>query len=277
MCIRDSFQTYDSDKNGVLSKDEFRNAMRACNIFASQSAGGTEPLNDEDIDRIFAAVDVNGDGQISFTEFLAATLDPRDYDIHSLNTAFQLLDVDQKGESHCDCPSLTPHSLLPLSTSSSLCFSPGYITAADMERVLSVTVAARKRSIMSQHSQNNLLQTARGQASNAELIPPHEEDVSQCSRSLDDKPQGRKRSASLGPVRRSSLLKDILPMLTGPRRASTSKISPEFVLQSVSGEDEFTNSQEKKKRSSKASLPILSTKSNSSKSVAPYVLPGETV
>jgi calcium-dependent protein kinase len=90
------FQNYDTDKNGVLSQEEFRNAMKACNIFASQS-GATEPLTDEDIDHIFVAVDVNGDGQISFTEFLAATLDPRDYDIHALNTAFQLLDVDQKG------------------------------------------------------------------------------------------------------------------------------------------------------------------------------------
>jgi calcium-dependent protein kinase len=97
------FQTYDADKNGVLSHDEFRNAMKACNIFASQT-GETEPLNDEDIDRIFAAVDVNGDGQISFTEFLAATLDPRDYDIHALNTAFQLLDVDQKGFSFSSSP-----------------------------------------------------------------------------------------------------------------------------------------------------------------------------
>jgi Ca2+-binding EF-hand superfamily protein len=58
------FQNYDADKNGVLSQDEFRNAMRACNIFASsQSQNETEPLSDEDIDRIFAAVDVNGDGQ----------------------------------------------------------------------------------------------------------------------------------------------------------------------------------------------------------------------
>jgi serine/threonine protein kinase len=104
------FQNYDADKNGVLSHDEFRNAMKACNIFASQT-GETEPLNDEDIDRIFAAVDVNGDGQISFTEFLAATLDPRDYDIHALNTAFQLLDVDQKGSSFSSPLPTNPHLL----------------------------------------------------------------------------------------------------------------------------------------------------------------------
>lgn len=92
------FQTYDTDKNGVLSLEEFRKAMQACNIFTNQTTD-IEPLSEDDVDRIFMAVDVNGDGQISFTEFLAATLDPRDYDIHALNTAFQLLDVDQKGAS----------------------------------------------------------------------------------------------------------------------------------------------------------------------------------
>jgi hypothetical protein len=164
-----------------------------------------------------------------------------------------------------------------------------------MERVLSVTSAARRRSIMSQHSQNNLqniLQTARAGAS----PPPAADD----SHSKDDysnseekmKTQGRRKSASLGPVRRyvlltslslslnslsfllllllsSSLFKEILPMLTAPRRSSTSKISPEFVLQSLSGEDEFTNSDVKKKKKRLS----LSSKSNSAKTT-PYVLPG---
>jgi hypothetical protein len=65
-------------------------------------------------------------------------------------------------------------------------------------------------------------------------------------------------------------------MLTAPRRSSMSKIAPEFVLQSLSGEDEFTNSEVKKrKKHSKSTLPILSSKSNSAKT-APYVLPGSS-
>jgi hypothetical protein len=70
------------------------------------------------------------------------------------------------------------------------------------------------------------------------------------------------------------MLKDILPMLTAPRRSSTSKIIPAGSLQSISGEDEFTNS-EVKKKPSKSSLPILSTRSGSAKT-APYVLPGSS-
>ena len=66
--------------------------MLACN-----PPNCSEQLSSNDIDSIFSAVDVNGDNQISFTEFLAATLDPRDFDIQSINTAFHLLDTDNKG------------------------------------------------------------------------------------------------------------------------------------------------------------------------------------
>ena len=61
-------------------------------------------------------------------------------------------------------------------------------------------------------------------------------------------------------------------MLTAPRRSSTSKIIPAPALQSVSGEDEFTNSDAKTKKKSISSS-ILSTKSSSGKTT-PYVLPG---
>jgi hypothetical protein len=66
-------------------------------------------------------------------------------------------------------------------------------------------------------------------------------------------------------------------MLTAPRRSSTSKIAPVPPIQSLSGEDEFTNSETKKikKKPSKSSLPSLSTKSNPSSKTAPYVLPGQ--
>jgi calcium-dependent protein kinase len=97
------FQSFDVDKNGTLSKEEFRNAMLACNIFSPDDTG---KLTTDDIDCIFHSVDVNGDNQISFTEFLAATLDPRDFDIQSLNSAFQLMDTDRKGTLHDSAPAM---------------------------------------------------------------------------------------------------------------------------------------------------------------------------
>eukprot|EP00602_Paraphysomonas_sp_CaronLab_P008230 CAMPEP_0185019716 /NCGR_PEP_ID=MMETSP1103-20130426/2319_1 /TAXON_ID=36769 /ORGANISM="Paraphysomonas bandaiensis, Strain Caron Lab Isolate" /LENGTH=725 /DNA_ID=CAMNT_0027550177 /DNA_START=260 /DNA_END=2437 /DNA_ORIENTATION=+ len=241
------FQSFDVDKNGTLSREEFRNAMLACNIF---NTGDTEKLSEEDIDCIFKAVDANGDNQISFTEFLAATLDPRDFDIQALNTAFQILDTDQKG----------------------------YITFNDMERVLSVTSAARKRSvIMSQTSSQNLLgkvtsasppsskpQSAVSNKS-GKIVPTNEESD---DNSADDGPHpsdhsvgGRGRSMSLGNIlRRPSMLKDIMPMMTAPRRSSMTS-APVALSFGASGESEHSNSDIKIRKKSSSVIPILSAKS----------------
>ena len=152
---RQIFQHFDEDNNGSLSRQEFRKAFKEfgmLNIRDGANRGeGNDPddkkvdgsseyssirdiediisqnalkreeeihnLSEMDIDKVFDAVDVNGDNAISFTEFLAATLDPRDFDTMAINTAFGILDVDKKG----------------------------FITADDMERVLAVTATARGR------------------------------------------------------------------------------------------------------------------------------------
>jgi Ca2+-binding EF-hand superfamily protein len=88
--MRNLFQSLDTDHNGTLSKGEFVSAI----IQMSQSS---TPLSDLDALHIFEAVDVNRDQQVSFTEFLAATLDPREIDANQLNKAFALLDLEKKG------------------------------------------------------------------------------------------------------------------------------------------------------------------------------------
>jgi calcium-dependent protein kinase len=95
--LRAFFQLFDEDSNGTLSRTEFQKALMACNVFDPTSS---EQLSKEDVDLIFEAVDLNKDGEITLTEFLAASLDPRDFDMHSINTAFQLLDTDNKGDVH---------------------------------------------------------------------------------------------------------------------------------------------------------------------------------
>jgi calcium-dependent protein kinase len=95
--LRAFFQLFDEDNNGTLSRTEFQKALMACNVFDPTSS---EQLSKEDVDLIFEAVDLNKDGEITLTEFLAASLDPRDFDMHSINTAFQLLDMDNKGDVH---------------------------------------------------------------------------------------------------------------------------------------------------------------------------------
>lgn len=85
--LRAMFQEFDTDHSGALSREEFHEAMKRMSV----------NLPTEDIDHLFDAIDVDNDHQISFTEFLAATLDPREVDIEELNKAFRLLDIDNKG------------------------------------------------------------------------------------------------------------------------------------------------------------------------------------
>lgn len=54
-------------------------------------------LSLEDMNHLFDIIDIDSDGSISYTEFLAATLDPRGIDLTILNEAFNLLDADGKG------------------------------------------------------------------------------------------------------------------------------------------------------------------------------------
>eukprot|EP01033_Poteriospumella_lacustris_P011097 gene11098-7896_t len=85
--LRAVFQSFDVDNSGGLSRKEFHGAL-----------GRLAPeLSHEDVERLFDIVDIDKNQQISYTEFLVATLDPRDVDIEELNKAFRLLDEDGNG------------------------------------------------------------------------------------------------------------------------------------------------------------------------------------
>mmetsp|Transcript_13046 Transcript_13046/g.19672 ORF Transcript_13046/g.19672 Transcript_13046/m.19672 type:complete len:772 (+) Transcript_13046:194-2509(+) len=244
---REIFQSFDKDKNGTLSREEFHSAMQASTLFSPDSS----QLTEQDIDTIFDAVDANGDNQISFTEFLAATLDPRDFDIQAINTAFQLLDTDKKG----------------------------YITFNDMERVLSVTSAARRRSMshaaLQNHinsAQQNIMReeespnfsspfSFRGADGSGESSMEHSDDHG-AYRGVIPKPLSRGRSRSMGNVlRRSSLF---LPPLSATRRFSMNSASVAIAAASLSGDSQHSNSDIKiKRKKSNPILPILPSKSSS--------------
>lgn len=90
--LRAIFQNFDTDHNGTLSKGEFINAMQAMS---------SHSMSKETADKLFEAIDANHDEQISFSEFLAATLDPREVQIGELNKAFEMLDLEKKGYITC--------------------------------------------------------------------------------------------------------------------------------------------------------------------------------
>jgi Ca2+-binding EF-hand superfamily protein len=68
MC-RGAFDALDIDKNGYISKHELQLGLL---LFYINTAPNLEAAN-QSIDLVFAAMDADGDGQITFDEFLAVT------------------------------------------------------------------------------------------------------------------------------------------------------------------------------------------------------------
>ncbi len=87
--MRDFFQSIDVDSSGSLSRKEFSDALVLLHPGNSLSVADTN--------LIFDKMDVNRDDQITFTEFLAATINPEVLDIEEVSQAFCLLDHDGDG------------------------------------------------------------------------------------------------------------------------------------------------------------------------------------
>ena len=59
--LRAAFDAFDTDGSGFLDKSELKNAFK-------DFKGG---LTDAEVDVLMAAADTNGDGEVSFEEFVA--------------------------------------------------------------------------------------------------------------------------------------------------------------------------------------------------------------
>lgn len=98
--LRDLFQEIDRNGNGVIGNlfdvylcgtisvifleiDEFRTAMAQTN----------PELSSKDVDILFQTMDQDGNGSISFLEFIAATIDPRDIDIREMNQVIPITTI----------------------------------------------------------------------------------------------------------------------------------------------------------------------------------------
>ncbi len=73
--LRDLFQQMDHNNNGTIDREEFRSAF--------QQFHPEMTLND--IDLLFDVIDQDDNKAISFLEFVAATIDPREVDIREMN------------------------------------------------------------------------------------------------------------------------------------------------------------------------------------------------
>lgn len=63
--LRTAFTHFDTEQDGYVTRDEFRNALKECN------------LDETTLTKVFDGIDVDKNGSISYTEFLAAVLEAR--------------------------------------------------------------------------------------------------------------------------------------------------------------------------------------------------------
>ena len=85
--LRHVFQQIDEEGVGYFDKESFKVAVTAL----SRNISADESLE------MFEAMDVNVSETVSFNEFVAATIDPREVDIKVINNVFRMMDVEEKG------------------------------------------------------------------------------------------------------------------------------------------------------------------------------------
>jgi serine/threonine protein kinase len=85
--LRKAFDVFDKANNGVISSEEFKVALKdKCNY------------TEEDIKEMFESIDINQNGHIMYTEFIAATLEAQGkIDEDRIAEAFDRLDIDNSG------------------------------------------------------------------------------------------------------------------------------------------------------------------------------------
>ena len=93
--LKDQFDAIDVDKNGSISLEEMRQAL---------AKDVPWKLKDARVREILDAIDVNTDGLVDFTEFVAATLHVHQLEEHDSEkwlqrsqTAFEKFDIDRDG------------------------------------------------------------------------------------------------------------------------------------------------------------------------------------
>ena len=84
--LRDVFEKFDLQRNGTVCLDEFKEVLKNASYA------------DDDIERIFRSIDLDGSGLIHYTEFLAATIEARGVIVEErLAEAFDRIDSDDSG------------------------------------------------------------------------------------------------------------------------------------------------------------------------------------
>ena len=96
--LRDVFAEIDADGSGTITTAELRSALEP-HLAHRQESGGLENVDRDAAQKLMAAVDVSGDQQIDYREFIAATIQRQLYlREENVRKVFEHLDVDSSGE-----------------------------------------------------------------------------------------------------------------------------------------------------------------------------------
>lgn len=88
--LAEQFKEFDKDGSGALSPDELKIALR--------EVQGVD-YNEQEIKEIIKKIDIDGDGEINYSEFLMASLNQNALlSSEKLEMAFRMFDVDGNGE-----------------------------------------------------------------------------------------------------------------------------------------------------------------------------------
>ena len=83
------FRSLDKNGDGHLSKEE---------IFEGYEENFGIPINEEDVDKMFKNIDIDGNGTIDYTEFVMATMNEKSLvSNEKLMQAFKMFDKDGSG------------------------------------------------------------------------------------------------------------------------------------------------------------------------------------
>ena len=90
--LREAFLALDKDGNGTLNKEEIMEG------YGKVFGNCTQEVIKAEVERIMQSVDINNSGQIDFSEFLVAAMDPNKLmSLEGLIQAFRLFDDDGNG------------------------------------------------------------------------------------------------------------------------------------------------------------------------------------
>ena len=98
--LKNMFRDLDQDRNGTLDKEEIKNAFQTLKTELSTTKNVIlGSWSEYDYDQLWESMDRDGDGEISYDEFIAAAIDKAALlTTENVDRTFRLIDLDGNGQ-----------------------------------------------------------------------------------------------------------------------------------------------------------------------------------